>query len=83
VIVPRSGPSREQRLRGDWLARWGRADVLEPDGLQPAVLGEAIERALGRVAQKGVRVDLDGVAKALDVFDRAARGELESIGRPG
>jgi predicted glycosyltransferase len=78
VIVPRSGPSREQRLRADWLARWGRAEVLEPDGLQPAALGEAIERALGRVAQKGERVDLGGVAKALDLFDRAANGALAS-----
>jgi predicted glycosyltransferase len=76
VIVPRSGPSREQRLRADWLARWGRAEVLEPDGLQPAALGEAIERALARVAQKGERVDLGGVANALDLFDRAANGAL-------
>jgi predicted glycosyltransferase len=78
VIVPRPGPSREQRLRADWLARWGRAEVLEPDGLQPAALGEAIERALDRVPHKGTRVDLGGVAKALDLFDLAARGALES-----
>ncbi|HEY0438806.1 MAG TPA: hypothetical protein VGD36_01950, partial [Xanthobacteraceae bacterium] len=61
-----------------WLARWGRAEVLEPDGLEPAALGEAIERALGRVAQKALRVDLGGVAKALDLFDLAADGALES-----
>jgi predicted glycosyltransferase len=81
VIVPRSGPSREQRLRGELLARWGRAEVLEPDDLQPETLGAAIESALGRRAQRGERVDLGGLAKAIDLFDLAARGGLEPIGR--
>lgn len=66
ICVPRSGPSLEQRLRAGRLAQWGRATVLEPDGLDGSVLAEAIETELARPLPPPAPVPLDGLDRVAD-----------------
>lgn len=68
IVVPRSGPSQEQRLRARTLERWGRAAALEPDGLTAEQVAEAIERALVQAPAPSVPVPLDGLARAGERF---------------
>lgn len=68
IVVPRTGPSLEQRLRADALVRWGRASSLEAGALAPHVLAEAIESALAAPAPPAAPVPLDGLARAGDAF---------------
>lgn len=80
VIVPRSGPSAEQRLRARLLESRGRAVVLEPDTLTPAVMAAALEHALASPPAPRVRLDTRGVARAVELFDAAASGRLAGFG---
>lgn len=68
VVVPRSGPSQEQRLRARRLAGWGRAVALEPDGLTPTELAAAIEDALVSEPPPAAPVPLDGLERAGELF---------------
>lgn len=79
VLVPRDGPSAEQRLRAQLLEARGRAEALEPGTLSPAVMARAIERALatGRAA-RAAKLDTGGIARAAALFDAAAAGRLSN-----
>lgn len=77
VLVPRSGPSQEQRLRAGLLEGWGRAEVLEPTELTPERLAGAIERALASGSARMPRQRVDGIASAVKLFEAAAGGRLE------
>jgi predicted glycosyltransferase len=75
IVVPRSGPSLEQRMRAAQLERWGRAIVLEPVGLTPDVLSEAIERALASPTPPAPAVALDGIQRAVALYEALASGK--------
>jgi predicted glycosyltransferase len=77
IVVPRSGPSHEQRLRAAQLARWGRAVALEPDDLSPAALAGAIEETLALPAPEPPPVPLDGVARTVKLLERIVLGAPE------
>jgi ATP-binding cassette subfamily B protein len=70
VVVPRQGPSQEQRLRARRLAEWGVARVLEQPKLGAEALALAIENALGGPPPAPAPVPLDGLEEAVDVFTR-------------
>lgn len=75
IVVPRDGPSQEQRIRADALTRWKRAVNLEPLELDPRRLAAAIERALDE-ARPCARAPapLDGLDRAVDLFEAVAAG---------
>ncbi|MHB8658650.1 MAG: glycosyltransferase family protein [Solirubrobacteraceae bacterium] len=75
IVVPRSGPSQEQRLRAERLVEWGRATTLEPDGLTPGELSAAIKNALERAAPPPALVPLDGLARAGEQFAELLSGQ--------
>lgn len=68
VVVPRAGPSAEQRLRAGILARHGWLDVVDPDELAPEVVARAVVDGLtrGRPQVVADRPALDGAAVAVD-----------------
>ena len=71
VVVPRHGPSQEQRLRAaDFVGR-RRAQMVDPLELDGHTLSGAISRALSAAPPPPVELPLDGVVAALDVFDAA------------
>jgi predicted glycosyltransferase len=76
VIVPRSGPSAEQRLRARLLADRGRAAVLDIETLTPRVLAQAVERALGSPRVPPTKLDTRGIARTVDLLAAAAAGRL-------
>jgi predicted glycosyltransferase len=75
VVVPRSGPSLEQRMRAAHLERWERATVLEPHDLDPDRLASAIESTLSGPPPPPAPVPLDGLAHAARLFEALAAGE--------
>lgn len=79
IVVPRAGPSQEQRIRAEALARWGRAMTLDPLDLDPPRLAEAIERALAEPPCRPARVPLDGISRAVDLFEAIAVGRPTSV----
>lgn len=66
LLVPRSGPSAEQRLRAKAFAERGWVHWLEPEHLEPRRLAEAMDRALAAPAPGGVcPPDLGGRERAV------------------
>jgi predicted glycosyltransferase len=80
IVVPRAGPSHEQRIRAEALSRWGRAVTLEPLELHARQLAEAIEVALAGPVCSPTPVPLDGIARAVDLFEAIAVGEPARVG---
>jgi ATP-binding cassette subfamily B protein len=74
VSVPRAGPSQEQLLRAVRLAEWGLVDLVLPDELDIARLSAALERSLAASPPPPAPVPLDGIERALDVFDEVIAG---------
>jgi predicted glycosyltransferase len=79
IVVPRSGPSLEQRMRATQLERWGRATALDPVHLDPGMLAGAIEHALAAPAPARVQVPLDGIARAIDLFEALVKGKSTQL----
>ncbi|MBI4674866.1 MAG: hypothetical protein HY741_24765 [Chloroflexi bacterium] len=76
LLVPRTRPRAEQRLRAERLAARGMAHLLLPDSLSPENLGAAVEHALAAPAPH-VTLDLNGVSRV-----SAALADLLSVERP-
>ncbi|MCA1690594.1 MAG: hypothetical protein LC720_09285, partial [Actinobacteria bacterium] len=79
VVVPAARESQEQRLRGEALVRWGRAEVIDAGPAGPEALAAAIARALARGRPPPPPVALDGMTSTLDLFDRVAGGLTRSV----
>jgi predicted glycosyltransferase len=69
VLVPRAGPSLEQTLRADRLEEWETVEVVRAADLSGENVATAIQRALTRERLPAQRAPLDGLRRALDVFD--------------
>jgi predicted glycosyltransferase len=69
VVVPRAGPSEEQRMRAAWLQSWGRARALEPLTLNAEVLAEAIQERLDEPPPPAPPVPLDGLDQAVALLE--------------
>jgi ATP-binding cassette subfamily B protein len=86
VLVPRPGPSLEQSLRADRLEEWQAAEVVRHRELRSATIADAIRRALARNELPPTPVPLDGLQRALDVFDTTlaqTREPPDHHGTPG
>lgn len=68
LLVPRRGPSREQRMRARRFADRGWVHELGPDGLTPERLAGAVLEALSSrsKASPGGAPDLEGLTRAVD-----------------
>ncbi|HXJ67131.1 MAG TPA: glycosyltransferase, partial [Actinomycetota bacterium] len=69
VLVPRTGPSLEQSLRAERLKEWEAAHVVGARELSGKALADAIRSALSQDGLPPVPIPLDGLQRALDVFD--------------
>jgi predicted glycosyltransferase len=76
VMVPRPGPSAEQRTRAALFAARGWVDTVPPERLAPAALGAAVLRALDAPATEGNGKGAHG-APALDGLRVAVDALLE------
>lgn len=79
VVVPRSGPSLEQRMRAAQLERWGRARRLEPLELDPGALAAAIEASMSAPRPARPPVPLDGLDRAVTMLEALAAGEPAAV----
>ena len=79
IIVPRSGPSLEQRMRAAQLERWGRATALEPEGLDRQSLTYAIEAILGGPEPPPAPVPLNGLERAIRLFEALVTGRQPAV----
>lgn len=76
LVVPRTHPRCEQRIRAERLGALGRIDVMLPDDVEPEAFGAWLER--GPAAQDGGRpIDMNGLERACRRLDR-----LHSATRP-
>ena len=71
VLIPRSGPSHEQRIRTDRLRQWNIARVVQGDDATPARLAGEVEAALDEDEPPAAPVSMAGLDRAIDVFDAA------------
>jgi ATP-binding cassette subfamily B protein len=69
VLVPRAGPSHEQRIRSERLREWGFGELVPFPELESGRLAEAVERALA-APPPSVSIPLRGAELAVDVYDR-------------
>jgi ATP-binding cassette subfamily B protein len=69
VLSPRSGPSEEQWIRVRRLEEWGLAALAAPDRLSADDLAPVVERTLAADPPPRAPVPLDGIERALDVYD--------------
>jgi len=79
IAVPRSGPSREQRMRAEQLSRWSRARSLEPVGLDAVALADAIEAALAEPPPPPPPISLDGLGGAVRLLESLASGDPVTV----
>ena len=68
LLMPRPGPSAEQRTRARLFQEKGWVDALDPDDVSSGTLAEAIARGLGSVpkARALARPDLAGLSAAVE-----------------
>ncbi|OLE20918.1 MAG: hypothetical protein AUI36_34625 [Cyanobacteria bacterium 13_1_40CM_2_61_4] len=68
LVVPRSGPSAEQRMRAGLFAAKGLIDMLDPSDLSPEKLAKRLVADLERndYPAKGEAVPMDGARQAAD-----------------
>src|SRR5437764_14872750 len=74
VVVRGAEPSREQTIRAGRLSAWRLAEVVEQEGADVDRIATAIGRALDGPAPPSAPVALDGIERALDVFDATLVG---------
>jgi predicted glycosyltransferase len=87
VIVPRHGPSAEQRMRTSILAERGLVSMVDPRDLSAERLAQAIVQALHAPSQPGAHVVpcLAGIAKATNALLAllpSGRGSAEAPRKP-
>ena len=84
VLVPRSGPSAEQRMRAGLFADHGWARVVDPDDLSPARLSAAVLDALRDPTVAAFGPDLAGleiaVGHLLSMVDEAPASSSAVLG---
>jgi predicted glycosyltransferase/glutathione synthase/RimK-type ligase-like ATP-grasp enzyme len=68
LVVPRPGPSAEQRMRAELFAKRGLIDVLDPTDLSPETLAQRLVEDLDRTDYPAVAdgIPLDGAKQAAD-----------------
>jgi predicted glycosyltransferase len=69
VVVPRSGPSAEQRMRSKIFAERGLVRLIEPEALSAERLADSLDDLLG----EPVTLPVDAPVPPLDGARRAAR----------
>jgi predicted glycosyltransferase len=75
IVVPRDGPSQEQRMRASWLARWARADVIDPLELTPELLGARIDEVMLKPPPPVPPVPRNGLAQMGALLEAMATGQ--------
>lgn len=66
VLIPRAGPSAEQRTRSRLFAERGWVGMIDPDDLTAEAIAQAaLERLSGRLPAPFARPDLDGLSTAV------------------
>lgn len=87
VLIPRRGPSVEQRTRARLFADRGWVQTVDPDDLSPATLGAALRTALsgGPVpAQRDRGPDLGGLGAAVtELLALADDRQVAAVAAPG
>jgi predicted glycosyltransferase len=68
IMVPRTGPSKEQQIRVNLFRNRGWLDFIDPPELSGTTLAEAIRAALARdkATATGSGPDLEGLTRAVD-----------------
>ncbi|HET9719825.1 MAG TPA: glycosyltransferase, partial [Solirubrobacteraceae bacterium] len=75
IVVPRHGPSQEQRMRAAWLTDWERADVIDPLDLTPELLAATIHEVMLKPPPPPPPVPLDGLARMGALLEAMATGQ--------
>jgi len=88
LVVPRSGPSAEQRMRAELFAARHLVDVLDPNDLSPETLAERLIADLERndypaggdaVPMDGARHAADRLMEAVDRLVQVARDVVDAV----
>jgi predicted glycosyltransferase/ActR/RegA family two-component response regulator len=70
LIVPRIRPRQEQIVRAQRLAELGYIDMLHPDALQPAAIGEWLDKPDAALPGASAPIDLLGLKRLADYVAR-------------
>jgi predicted glycosyltransferase len=82
LVVPRIHPRREQLIRAQRLQDLGLLDVLHPDRLSPAALGEWLARPVGPRPVARQCINLDGLASLPRLLAEVLQGARGRACRP-
>jgi predicted glycosyltransferase len=79
VLVPRKGPSAEQRMRAELFSERGWVRWLHPEDLDPGALAAAVNAALSEVPspRRPVAPELDGRRRAVQRLTRLLEGDVD------
>jgi len=71
VLIPRSGPSQEQRIRTDRFRQWNIARVVHAAEATAGQLAGEVEATLDEDEPPAAPVSMAGLDRAVDAFDAA------------
>lgn len=78
LVVPRVGPSAEQRMRATCLARLGLVQAIDLDQATPAVLAALFREPYRAVPRREAAIDLDGANRAAAHIRAAIASQFSS-----
>jgi predicted glycosyltransferase len=79
VLIPRHGPSQEQRIRTDRFHQWGIAHVLHARDATPVRLANEIDAALHAGTPPPAPISLHGLDNAIEAFDLALASSRAAV----
>jgi predicted glycosyltransferase len=81
ILIPRAGPSAEQRTRAKLFARKHWVDMIDPDDLTPDTLAQRVSHHLRRPPQSNPKElpNLDGAAAAANFTLSALDSKKEQV----
>jgi predicted glycosyltransferase len=82
LIVPRSRPRHEQRIRAERLHSLGLIDMLSPDQVNPPALSTWLAQDLGKPPRVRDHIDLDGTARLPQLLSEVLRAPDPMVMNP-
>lgn len=81
LVVPREGPSVEQRIRAEMFSRLGLVHAIPPEELSPSVLAQAIGRNLDTRPVPLLPLNMDGLSNVVRDMMRLLQMDSRALSR--
>jgi predicted glycosyltransferase len=82
LIVPRVSPRREQLVRAERMRDLGLFDMLHPDNVSPATIGEWLAREVAPSPRVRDRIDMNGLDRLPHLLEEVLAAPHRGIHSP-